>query len=161
MPNKTYNGFPKIITNKGERVIIASRPVFHSKKFSNYINPNVLALNHSIQSLYGKKFKKNIKPKNKNLKNIITNNKSDLNINKKFFIKNQNNNKYETDINNKYIYGNNEGFNSDRQKYSSLNEMFNENNTISGGLNFSLKNLTDQKNYYNNMTYMNIKNNNI
>ena len=39
--------------------------------------------------------------------------------------------------------------------------MFNENNTISGGLNFSLKNLTDQKNYYNNMTYMNIKNNNI
>lgn len=141
MPNKTYNGFPKIITNKGERVIIASHPVFHSKKFSNYINPNILALNYSIQSLYGKKFKKNIKQKNKNLKNIISNNMSDLNINKKFFIKSQANNKYETDINNKIIYGNNEGFNSERQKFSSLNEIFNENNILSGGLNLSLKNL--------------------
>ena len=149
MPNKTYNGYPKIITNKGERIIIASHPVFHSKKFSNYINPNVLALNHSIQSLYGKKFKKNIKQKNKNLKNIISNNLSDLNINKKFFIKNQINNKIETDINNKYIYSNNEGFNSDRQKYSSLNnEIFNENNALSGGLNFSLKSLKDEKNFY-------------
>ena len=116
IPNKTYNGFPKIITNKGERVIIASHPVFNSKKFSNYINPNILALNYSIQSLYGKKSKKNFNQKNKNLKNIISNNMSDLNLNKKYRINNEINNKYETDINNKFIYGNNEGFNSDRQK---------------------------------------------
>ena len=63
IPNKTYSGFPKIVSNQGERIIVASHPVFHSKKFSTYTSPNVIALNHSIQTLYGKKIKKNIAKK--------------------------------------------------------------------------------------------------
>ena len=65
IPNKTYSGLPKIVSNQGERIIVAAHPVFHSKKFSPYTSPNVIALNHSIQALYGKKLqKKNNKKQN-------------------------------------------------------------------------------------------------
>ena len=108
MPNKTYNGFPKIVTNKGEQIIFASHPVFHSKKFVNYISPNVLALNHSIQTLYGNKFKKikMTKSKNKNFNNNI--NKSDINMQKI----------NESDY--KKYYAKDEGFNTDRPSFNDI-----------------------------------------
>ena len=49
---KTLNGFPKIVTNNGEHIIYSSRPVFKKHKFSTYTNPNLLALNYSINALY-------------------------------------------------------------------------------------------------------------
>ena len=64
MAKKTFNGFPKIVTNNGERIIKVSHPVFHQKKFVNYTNPNVIALNYSIQALYDNAFKKKITKNN-------------------------------------------------------------------------------------------------
>ena len=49
---KTLSGFPKIVTNNGERIIYSSHPVYKKQKFSSYTNPNTLALNYSIQTLY-------------------------------------------------------------------------------------------------------------
>ena len=49
---KTLTGFPKIVTNNGERIIYSSHPVYKKQKFSSYTNPNILALNYSIQTLY-------------------------------------------------------------------------------------------------------------
>ena len=48
---KTLNGFPKIVTNNGEHIIYSSRPIFKKNKFSTYTNPNLLALNYSINTL--------------------------------------------------------------------------------------------------------------
>ena len=48
---KTPNGFPKIVTNNGEHIIYSSRPIFKKNKFSTYTNPNLLALNYSINTL--------------------------------------------------------------------------------------------------------------
>ena len=60
--NYTYNlknnnyppGFPKIVTNQGERIIISSHPVFHRHKFIKNENQNLLMLNKTIQKLYSK-----------------------------------------------------------------------------------------------------------
>ena len=48
---KTLNGFPKIVTNNGEHIIYSSRPIFKKNRFSTYTNPNLLALNYSINAL--------------------------------------------------------------------------------------------------------------
>ena len=48
------NGYPKIVTNNGERIIISTRPL-SSKKFITYTNQNVLALNKCVKKLYGNK----------------------------------------------------------------------------------------------------------
>ena len=56
--SKTLSGYPKIVTNKGERIIVSSRPVYQKQKFNLYTNPNVLALNHSIHDLYENNNKK-------------------------------------------------------------------------------------------------------
>ena len=48
---KTLSGFPKIVTNNGEHIIYSSRPIFKKNKFSAYTNPNLLALNYSINAL--------------------------------------------------------------------------------------------------------------
>ena len=49
---KTLTGFPKIMTNNGERVIYSSHPIYKKQNFSSYTNPNLLALNYSIHNLY-------------------------------------------------------------------------------------------------------------
>ena len=65
----TLSGYPKIVTNNGESVIYSSRPVFQRNKFTNYTNPNVLALSHSIYNLYESKKQMN---KKKNIKGMFT-----------------------------------------------------------------------------------------
>ena len=50
-------GFPKIVTNQGERIIISSHPVFHRHKFIKNENQNVQMLNKTIQKLYSKENK--------------------------------------------------------------------------------------------------------
>ena len=67
--NNFLSGFPKIVTNQGERIIISSHPVYHRHKFTNSLNPNIYTLNKTIQKLY-----------NKDNKPITTNNKDNLNI---------------------------------------------------------------------------------
>jgi hypothetical protein len=47
------SGFPRIVTNQGERIIISSHPVYHRHKFTNNINPNLFALNKTLQKFYG------------------------------------------------------------------------------------------------------------
>ena len=61
-------GFPRIVTNQGERIIISSHPVYHRHKFTNSLNPNIYTLNKTIQKLY-----------NKENKTMATNNKDILN----------------------------------------------------------------------------------
>ena len=46
------SGFPKIITNQGERIIVSSHPVYHRYKFIN-VNQNLLSLNKRIKNIYG------------------------------------------------------------------------------------------------------------
>ena len=75
--NKTLNtltGYPKIVTNNGENIIYSSKPIFNRNKFVNYTNPNILALNYSINSLYTDK-----KPKSKKRIEINPNNFLDSN----------------------------------------------------------------------------------
>jgi hypothetical protein len=50
-------GFPKIVTNQGERIIISSHPVFHRHKFIKNENQNLQMLNKTIQKLYSKESK--------------------------------------------------------------------------------------------------------
>ena len=49
---KTLNGYPKIVTNNGERIIYSSHPIFKKQKFNSYKNPNLLALTYSVNTLY-------------------------------------------------------------------------------------------------------------
>ena len=56
--SKTLSGYPKIVTNKGERIIVSSRPVYQKQKFNLYTNPNILALNYNIHDLYENNNKK-------------------------------------------------------------------------------------------------------
>ena len=58
LKNNNYPpGFPKIVTNQGERIIISSHPVFHRHKFIKNENQNVQMLNKTIQKLYSKENK--------------------------------------------------------------------------------------------------------
>ena len=56
--NKTNSGYPKIVTNNGERIIISTRPMNKSKNFISYTNPTILALNNCVRKLYGNKYEK-------------------------------------------------------------------------------------------------------
>ena len=49
---KTSTGFPKIVTNNGERIIYSSHPVYKKQNFNSYTNPNIVALRYSIHNLY-------------------------------------------------------------------------------------------------------------
>ena len=53
--NNYISGFPRIITNQGERIIFSSHPVYRRDKFSKKINPKLFSLNKSIKKLYGNK----------------------------------------------------------------------------------------------------------
>ena len=66
--NKSNNGYPKIVTNNGERIIISTRPINNKKKFVTYTNPNVLALNNCVQKLFGNKTIRKIPTKSKSIK---------------------------------------------------------------------------------------------
>ena len=55
--NNFLSGFPRIVTNQGERIIISSHPVYHRHKFTNSLNPNIYTLNKTIQKLYNKENK--------------------------------------------------------------------------------------------------------
>ena len=58
LKNNNYPpGFPKIVTNQGERIIISSHPVFHRHKFIKNENQNLQMLNKTIQKLYSKESK--------------------------------------------------------------------------------------------------------
>ena len=58
LKNNNYPpGFPKIVTNQGERIIISSHPVFHRHKFIKNENQNLQMLNKTIQKLYSKENK--------------------------------------------------------------------------------------------------------
>ena len=75
--NKTLNtltGYPKIVTNNGENIIYSSRPIFNRNKFINYTNPNVMALNYSINNLYEDKRQKLKKRIEMNPNNFLDNN---------------------------------------------------------------------------------------
>ena len=50
--NNNLSGFPKIVTNQGERIIISSHPVYHRHKFTKNVNQNILSLNRTIQRFY-------------------------------------------------------------------------------------------------------------
>ena len=55
--NNFISGFPRIITNNGERIIISSHPIYHRHKFTNNINPNIFLTYKNINN-YLKKIKK-------------------------------------------------------------------------------------------------------
>ena len=145
--NKTYNGFPKILTNNGEKVIFTSHPVFHSKKFVNYISPNVVALNHSIQTLFGNKLKKNKYQRPR--KNIMNNNNSESSLNKKPYSNKPMIKEYENDLNNKNIFITNERLNTEKERISSLNDVGNKKESFYRGNNVSIKDLKVKNDIYN------------
>ena len=45
-------GYPRIMTNQGERIIISSHPVYHRHKFTKKEDPDILSLNKNIQKIY-------------------------------------------------------------------------------------------------------------
>ena len=61
--NNFISGFPRIITNNGERIIISPHPVYHRYKFTNNINPNIFStyMNNFFIKNKGKKNKFNYK----------------------------------------------------------------------------------------------------
>jgi hypothetical protein len=71
--NNFLSGFPRIVTNQGERIIISSHPVYHRHKFTNSLNPNIYTLNKTIQKLYNKE-NKAMTTNNKDILNKIHNN---------------------------------------------------------------------------------------
>ena len=91
--NKSYNGYPKIVTNNGERIIISTRPINNSDKFIHYTNPNILALNKCVQKIYGNKERQKLKENDLDFFFESTNN---LNTNQ--------NNDYDLDNLKKNIY---------------------------------------------------------
>ena len=148
--NKTFNGFPKIITNNGERVIFSSHPVYNSKKFTNYINPNVLALNYSIQTLFGNKIKKMKKQKTNTFNNLKNdNNYSDAILNKKLENHKQKMKEYENDnMNNNYLFITNEKLNTERPKIPFFNEFNNKKDSSIRTKNYSNDNFKNKSDFY-------------
>ena len=102
--NKYISGFPRIITNQGERIIISSHPVYHRHKFTNNFNLNIFLTfknNHNyILSKKGNNINLNIK---KNL-NDTKNQRKDSDENSYFDL---NNNNIFITSNNDDSFGNN------------------------------------------------------
>ena len=53
--NKSNSGYPKIVTNNGERIITSIRPMNNNKQFISYTCPSILALNNCVQKIYRNK----------------------------------------------------------------------------------------------------------
>ena len=49
---KNTLGYPKIISNNGQQILVSSKPIFHSNKFCRYKNPKLNALDKNIKDLY-------------------------------------------------------------------------------------------------------------
>ena len=60
------SGYPRIVTNQGERILISSHPIYHREKFTNNFNPSMFISYKNINSFYNKK-----KENKKNLNNNI------------------------------------------------------------------------------------------
>jgi hypothetical protein len=71
--NNFLSGFPRIVTNQGERIIVSSHPVYHRHKFTNSLNPNIYTLNKTIQKLINKE-NKTMTKNNKDIINKIHDN---------------------------------------------------------------------------------------
>ena len=52
---KYTSGYPRIVTNQGERILISSHPIYHREKFTNYFNPSMFLSHKNINSFYNKK----------------------------------------------------------------------------------------------------------
>ena len=46
------SGYPRIISNHGQQIMISTRPMFHSNKFCHYKNPRLNELDSNIKTLY-------------------------------------------------------------------------------------------------------------
>ena len=107
--HKYSSGFPRIITNQGERIIVCSHPVYHRNKFTNNINPNVLLTyknNHKFILT-----KKENKESTNDKKNIINRNNQRNNTDNNKICDLKKNNIFITRSNND-LYNNNNFFKS-------------------------------------------------
>ena len=67
---KNYgDGYPRIVTNQGERIIVSSRPVFHRHKFTKNLNRNLFYLNKKNQKFICKSKDNNLVNSDKNKDN--------------------------------------------------------------------------------------------
>ena len=152
LKNNNYPpGFPKIVTNQGERIIISSHPVFHRHKFIKNENQNLLMLNKTIQKLYSKENKTAPqKPQNNNYRPISRDKFLDAN---KLHI-------YLKDNNNKTI--SNER--NEAKSYNHKNATTEKNKNYNKSFDYNLKNNSytniNEKRYYDLMMNHN-KNKNI
>ena len=46
------SGYPRIISNHGQQIIISTKPMFNSNKFCRYKNPRLNELDRNIKNLY-------------------------------------------------------------------------------------------------------------
>ena len=95
---KSNKGYPKIVTNNGEKIIISTRPINNNNKFISYTSPNISALNNCVQKLYGNKRRKITPKKSKSIReendfDLFFANQTEKNIN------NLKNNLFEERIN--------------------------------------------------------------
>ena len=72
------SGFPRIVTNQGERIIISSHPVYHRHKFTNNINPNLFALNKTLHKFYGNSKENKMNSNRANVNKILSADKNSL-----------------------------------------------------------------------------------
>ena len=70
--HKYNSGYPRIITNQGEKVIISSHPVFHRHKFTNNFSPSIFFTSRNIN------YNKKKESKNSLNKNLNSCNESEL-----------------------------------------------------------------------------------
>ena len=132
--HKYISGYPRIITNQGERILISSHPVYHRHKFTSNFNPSIFLTYKNTNHFYNKK---------KENKNISNNNINTYNERK---LTDENNNKY------KYI-----------NKKSNYNDFYNDNNIFKTLPNPKSCKSCDKKDFNNNIErnnyYINIKKN--
>ena len=65
--HKFTSGYPRIVTNQGERILISSHPVYHREKFTNDFNPSTFFTFKNINNNNNKQ-KQNKNNLNKNIK---------------------------------------------------------------------------------------------
>ena len=104
--NSFISGFPRIVTNQGERIIVCSHPVYHRDKFTNIVNTNILSAYKNIQNIQKNKKESKLKlNKNDNSPlNIIINEPTELEENN---TNDKNNKIINVNYNNEIIKGNN------------------------------------------------------
>ena len=124
---KTLSGYPKIVTNNGERIIYSSHPIYKKQKFNSYKNPNLLALTYSVNTLFEEN--DDNKPY-KTRQNIYETNPDYIFQNKKLLLKMKNS------------YNNN----TERTKKVSFN-IFKSMNAVNNNLHFSKKKSNEENKF--------------